>query len=177
MDALRDQATAQCLSAQDLLAGSQVIHTVEIPPAILAPHRDQAAQGAPGIVRIQPLNLMKMTLISRAARDDASLVPVLMIKEAVVDPALNLEQIRRMHVGLVHYLVSQVNLVSGLGADGEDLDETLQSPLGETHLRLAQHFGWTPQQVSQLTPGQVAVYLAGIERLLALENRQETSAP
>jgi hypothetical protein len=41
--------------------------------------------------------------------------------------------------------------------------------IGETHLQLARHFGWTPAQVAELTPGQVAVYLAGIERLLALD--------
>jgi hypothetical protein len=34
---------------------------------------------------------------------------------------------------------------------------------------LARHFGWTPQQVSELTPGQVAVYLTGIERLMAFD--------
>jgi hypothetical protein len=34
---------------------------------------------------------------------------------------------------------------------------------------LARHFGWTPEQVSQLTPGQVAVYLAGVAKLLRLE--------
>ena len=37
------------------------------------------------------------------------------------------------------------------------------------HILLAKHFGWTPEQVSQLTPGQVAVYLAGIDQLLQVE--------
>ena len=38
---------------------------------------------------------------------------------------------------------------------------------------LAKHFGWTPDQVSQLTPGQVAVYLAGVEKLLQLEQARD----
>ena len=44
--------------------------------------------------------------------------------------------------------------------------------MGRTHILLAKHFGWTPEQVGQLTPGQVAVYLAGIEKLLQLDNGQ-----
>jgi len=114
-----------------------------------------------------------LTLISRAAREDVSLVPLLMIKESLVEPTLTLDQIRQMHVGLVHFLVSQVNKVSGLGADGEALEDTVNSPMGRTHILLAKHFGWTPEQVSQLTPGQVAVYLAGIEKLLQLEERKK----
>jgi hypothetical protein len=110
-----------------------------------------------------------LTLISRAARDDASLVPLLMIKEAMLEPALTLDQIRQMHVGLVYYLVSQINHISGLDANGAALDGAVDTPLGRTHILLARHFGWTPEQVSHLTPGQVAVYLAGIERLLQLE--------
>lgn len=124
-------------------------------------------------MRLRPLSVATLTLISRAAREDVSLVPLLMIKESLVEPTLTLDQIRQMHVGLVHFLVSQVNKVSGLGADGEALEDTVNSPMGRTHILLAKHFGWTPEQVSQLTPGQVAVYLAGIEKLLQLEERKK----
>jgi hypothetical protein len=74
-----------------------------------------------------------------------------------------------MHVGLVHFLVGKANSISGLAADGAALDESAGSPLGQTHILLAKHFGWTPEQVAQLTPGQVAVYLAGVQKLLHLE--------
>ena len=74
-----------------------------------------------------------------------------------------------MHAGLVHFLAQRVNLISGLGRDDEVLEGTANSPLGQTHILLAKHFGWTPEQVSQLTPGQVAVYLAGVAKLLRLE--------
>lgn len=159
---------ARILNADDLLMGSKSFHDVTIPASILTPVATNDAV-EPGRVRMRPLNIAILTLISRAAREDASLIPLLMIKEAVVEPALTLDQIRQMHVGLVYFLVSQVNLISGLDTNGQALDETVDSPLGRTHILLAKHFGWTPDQVSQLTPGQVAVYLAGIEKLMQLD--------
>jgi hypothetical protein len=185
------QTGASYLTAADLLVGSQGTHDVVIPAAILNPHLDVSpgaiasanhasngsingsANHADQRVRVHPLSLATMTLISRATRDDASLVPILMIKEAVIEPTLTIEQIRQMHVGLVHYLVAQINRLSGLGADGSALDQAVNSSLGQTHLLLAKHFGWTPDQVSQLTPGQVAVYLAGIEKFMAWEQAQQ----
>ncbi len=163
------------LSAADLLAGSKAVQDVSIPAAVLQPASLQPADTPGeegGCVRMRPLSIAVLSLISRAAREDPGLIPLLMIKEAVVEPQLTLEQIRQMHVGLVYYLVEQVNRLSGLAADGATLDDAAESPLGRTHLLLAKHFGWTPEQVGQLTPGQVAVYLAGIEKLLALENGQ-----
>jgi hypothetical protein len=165
--------TARLLTAQDLLAGSSLIHDIFIPQAVLNPALPPAEELPPGKVRMRPLNIATLTLISRAAREDGSLVPLLMIKESLVEPTLSLERIRQMHIGLIHYLVSQVNLISGLSPEGETLAESSNSPLGQTHLLLARHFGWTPQQVSQLTPGQVAVYLAGIEKLLQLERQDK----
>jgi hypothetical protein len=156
------------LTADDLLIGSKALHEVAIPAAILTPAATNGEQRT-GSVRVRPLNLAVLTLISRAARDDASLIPLLMVKEAVVEPQLTLDQIRQMHVGLVHFLVGQINRISGLDATGATLDEAVDSPLGRTHVLLARHFGWTPEQVGQLTPGQVAVYLAGVEKLLQLE--------
>lgn len=47
--------------------------------------------------------------------------------------------------------------------------EAARSELGATHLLLAKHFGWTPEQVSALTPGKVAVYLAGVRQLVELD--------
>jgi hypothetical protein len=156
------------LNVDDLLTSSKSFHDVTIPASILTP---ATTNGAAEIrqVRMRPLNIGTLTLISRAAREDASLIPLLMIKEAVVEPMLTLDQIRQMHVGLVYFLVGQANRISGLDANGQTLDDAVDSPLGRTHILLAKHFGWTPEQVSQLTPGQVAVYLAGIEKLLQLD--------
>jgi hypothetical protein len=173
----------QLLSAADLLAGSKAVQDITIPATVLQPAATGANGAQPptpapaGCVRLRPLSIAVLTLIARAARDDAGLVPLLMIKEALVEPALSLDQIRQLHVGLVYFLVEQINRLSGLAADGGTLDAAAASPLGRTHILLAKHFGWTPEQVGQLTPGQVAVYLAGIEKLLQLEqSRAEAGA-
>jgi len=169
-----DRREAVILSAVELLAGSSVVHEVSVPFAVLSPAAadDLPAAGADapdGRVRLRPLSVGTLTLISRAAREDAGLVPLLMIKESLVEPALQLDAIRRLHIGLVHFLVGQINRISGLTTDGEVLDDVLETPGARMHLLLARHFGWTTEQVSQLTPGQVAVYLAGVERLIELE--------
>ncbi len=161
--------TQTVLAEQDLLAGGGVTHEVPIPQEVLTPAAQPLEDSGTGIVRMRPLSIAVLALISRAAREDRSLIPLLMIKESLVEPALALDRIRQMHAGLVHFLVGKVNLISGLDADGGALHETAHSPLGQTHVLLAKHFGWTPEQVSQLTPGQVAVYLAGIQSLLRLE--------
>ncbi|MDQ4126396.1 MAG: hypothetical protein M3151_00315 [Actinomycetota bacterium] len=157
------------LAARELLAGSAVTHEIRVPREVLTPGEQAPEDAEGGIVRMRPLNVAVLTLISRAAREDPALIPLLMIKESLIEPTLTLDQIRQMHVGLVHFLVGKANSISGLAADGAALDETADSPLGQTHILLAKHFGWTPEQVSQLTPGQVAVYLAGVQRLLRLE--------
>ncbi|HWS86832.1 MAG TPA: hypothetical protein VN282_07700 [Pyrinomonadaceae bacterium] len=173
----QESAHPSVLTAQDLLAGGQLVHEVAVPEAVLRPRADAADDGgAAGLVRLRPLSVGTLALISRAARDDARLVPLLMIKESVVEPAVSLEQARQMHVGLVQFLVEQINVISGLGPDGSSYDGVLQSPVGRTHLLLAKHFGWTPEQVAQLTPAQVMVYLAGIEKLLAFDEGKERPA-
>ena len=155
----------EILTAQELLAGSLLVHDVAVPAAVLRPGGEADA----GKVRLRPLKVATLALISKASREDPSLVPLLMIKESLVEPALALEQIRQMHAGLLHFLVAAINRISGLDADGNAARGAATSVIGETHLQLARHFGWTPAQVAELTPGQVAVYLAGIERLLALD--------
>ena len=159
---------ARLLTAQELLAGSSIVHDVVVPPEVLRPAGGAAADVRAGRIRIRPLRVGTLTLIASAAREDPSLVPLLMIKDAVVEPALEMEQIRRMHAGLVHFLVERINRLSGLGG-ADDAQGAAASTIGQTHVLLARHFGWTPQQVAELTPGQVAVYLAGVQRLLELE--------
>ncbi len=164
---------APALSAQDLLAGSDVVHDIPVPPEVLTPGAVPRDGAGPRVVRMRPLSVATVTLISRAARDDPGLVPLLLIKEALVEPALTFDQIRQLPVGLAHYLIGRANLISGLAADGEALGELADAPLSQAHVLLAKHFGWTPQQVSQLTPGQVAVYLAGVEKLLQLAEEKQ----
>lgn len=166
---------AAVLAAHDLLAGSAAIHAVDVPARVLRPGAPGEPDGEAGSVRLRPLSVGVLTVISRAARDDAGLVPLLMIKESLVEPALGLDDIRRLHIGLVHFLIASINRISGLGPDGEALDEQGSSPFTHAHVLLARHFGWTPDQVAQLTPAQVAVYLKGLETLAAWDGAREAA--
>ena len=152
------------LSAGDLLAGSALVHEVTVPAEVLNPKGD----GVSGTVLLRPLSIATLATISRAARDDAGLIPVLMVKESMVSPEVGFDDVRRMHAGLVRFLLDQVTAISGLGP-ADAAEEAAQSALGATHLLLAKHFGWTPEQVRGLTPGQVAVYLAGVRQLVELD--------
>lgn len=173
LDIPADAEPAGLLTAQELLAGSLLVHEVEVPPQVLAPGQAAAgaapgpgaASAAPRRVRLKPLKVATLALIAKAARDDASLVPLLMVKESLVEPALGFEQVRQMHAGLVQFLVAAVHRVSGLDADGSALRAATGSAIGEAHVLLARHYGWTPAQVAELTPGQMAVYLSGLAPL------------
>jgi hypothetical protein len=147
------------LSATDLLAGTAAEHDVVVPARILTPAGADDAES--GVVRLRPLTVGTLVLISRAARDEPALVPLLLLKESLIDPVMTLDQLRALHAGMVHYLVAAVNTISGLSPDGDVIDDALASPAGQVHLLLAQHFGWTPDQVAALTPGQAAIYVAG----------------
>jgi hypothetical protein len=151
------------LTAQELLAGSLLTHDVVVTASVLRP----GGKATEGRVRMRPLKVAALALISKASREDPCLVPLLMIKESLVEPTLSMEQIRQMHAGLVHFLVAAINRISGLDPDSAQRAST--SAIGEAHVLLARHFGWTPAQVAELTPGQMALYLAGVERLLALD--------
>ncbi len=159
-----DEGSRQLLSAQELLAGSLLTYDIVVPADILQPGAESSGPSR-GRVRLRPLKVATLALISRAAREDSSLVPLLMIKESLVEPQLPLEQIRQMHAGLVNFLVAAVNRISGLDPAPSAAQNAAATAIGESHLLLAWYFGWTPTQVAELTPGQVAVYLAGIERL------------
>src|SRR5262245_53159159 len=96
----KEAAATRFFTAQELLAGSSVVHDIDIPRELLLPRAHAGAIFEPKSVRLRPLTLGALAVISRAARDDASLAPLLMIKEAMVEPALSIEQVRQMHVGL-----------------------------------------------------------------------------
>lgn len=166
-------AATPFLTAQDLLAGSRAVHEVEIPADVLAPGGGNGRSAVEGKVQLRPLSLAALAVISRAARDDSGQIPVLMIREALVEPRLEVAQVRQMHAGLVDFLMRHIGAVSGLDLDGDRLAGLAGAPLTESQVLLARHFGWTPQQVAELTPAQVAIYLAGLERLRQIEGGEE----
>jgi hypothetical protein len=146
------------LSAEDLLAGGDLTFEIEIPPGILRP-TEGAVDGEPATVRLRPLTVRDLQLVSRAAKDQDSLTATLMVQRALVEPEMSVAQASAMHVGLVQLLLEHVNRISGISATSEQLSRAVDAPLAKAAFVLAQEFGWTPQQVNDLTLGQVLLNL------------------
>lgn len=148
------------LSGEELLAGGTLDFEVEIPPDILHPAGQQKDDPhARNSVRLRPLTVRDLQLISRAAKEGDSLMATLMVQRALVEPQLGVAQVSAMHVGLVQYLLEQVNEISGITTSQEQIDEAVDAPLTKAAFVLAKEFGWTPQQVNELTLGQVLLNL------------------
>ncbi|MBC1195773.1 hypothetical protein H0901_11000 [Microcystis aeruginosa BLCCF158] len=102
------------LTPEELLAGAAITFDVVIPLSVLRPGQTEAPLESPPLVQMRPLTIGTFQLIMKAAKQDAGLIPLLMIKESLVQPSLSLEQIKRMHLGLVNFLVIQIREISGL---------------------------------------------------------------
>ena len=57
------------------------------------------------------------------------------------------------------FLVEQINTISGISTARDELEELVQAPLARACFVLAKTFGWTPEEVSGLTIGQILLYL------------------
>lgn len=148
------------LTAEDLLLGGAATHRIEVPARVL----DPAGEGAPGTVTIRPLRLLDLQRVHKAAGEGGHLTAVLMVQQALVEPALTIDQVNRLHAGLVQHLLREVNRVSGLAMDADELSATVQAPLAKACFVLAREFGWTPEQCAGLSVGQVLVYLEMLGR-------------
>jgi hypothetical protein len=146
------------LSVEDLLLGGRGNHTVTIPPEVLSPVGDRSGD-EPAVVQLRPLVLADVQRLQRAARDNKALTSVLMVQQAMVEPAVTVDQVNAMHCGLIEFLVGQVNRISGLSMGRDELDEVVRAPLARACFELARQFGWTPDQCASLTVGQILVYL------------------
>ena len=105
------------ISPDDLLAGARITHEVVVPEDIVLPGKQgqkSASENEQYRVVLRPLTIGAFQLIMKAARDDAGLIPLLMIKEALVEPAFSLEQVRQLHLGLVNFLLAHIREISGL---------------------------------------------------------------
>ncbi len=142
------------LSADQLLAGGALTQDVAIPPDLLP-----ADGGGAASVTVRPLTVRDLQLIAGAVRDDDGLSAALMIQQAVVEPSLRVEQIAQMPAGLARFLVERINAISGIDTPQDALQELVQAPLARACFVLAKEFGWTPEQVSGMTIGQILLYL------------------
>lgn len=149
------------LSTDDLLQGASATHQVAVPPALVG--RD-AGNGAAGEVVIRPLTVRDVQRINQAARDQQVLASVLMVQQALVEPKLSVDQVGTMPAGLVKFLLDNVNRVSGLELGEDDLEVAVRAPMARACFVLSREFGWTPAECSELTVGQVLLYLEMLAR-------------
>jgi hypothetical protein len=144
------------LSAEELLAGAALTHEVSIPDDVLGGSGDPLR---PGKVVLRPLSVRDLQRIAKAVRDDEGLSAAFMIQQAMVEPALKYEQISQLPAGLARFLVERINEISGMTTPRDELAEFVQAPLAKACFVLAKEFGWTPEQVSGMTIGQILLYL------------------
>lgn len=151
------------LSAEELLAGSGITFEVPVPPEILRPGA-QGTADALSVVRLRPLTIADLQLITRAAKEADALMATLMVQRALIEPALSVPQVAGLHVGLVEFLLSEVMRISGMAVSEPQLRAAIEAPLAKAAHVLAREFGWTPPQVSELTLGQILVHLQMLEQ-------------
>jgi len=142
-------------SVDQLLLGGLGTTNVVVPADVMAP----GGAATEGRVTLRPLVLADVHRIQRAARDDDALTSVLMVQQSMVEPTLTVDQVNRMHCGLVEFLLAEVNRISGLRMGRDELDEVVRAPMARACFELARQFGWTPDQCAALTVGQVLAYL------------------
>jgi len=148
---------ADYLNADELLAGATVTHDVELPRDLVA--------GPPGAkVKLRPLTVRDLQRVTKAAKDDDKLLSVLLLKEAMVEPPLSFEQVQALPAGLARFLVDELNRISGLKVSERGMSEAVEAPLARACFVLAREFGWSPQEVGELTVGQILLYLEMVQQ-------------
>ena len=96
------------------MAGVAATFDVAIPPEVLQPGPARSGEHRSVVVQLRPLSIGTFQLIMKAARQDPGLIPILMIKESLVEPALTAEQVKQLHLGMVTYLIERIREISGL---------------------------------------------------------------
>lgn len=142
------------ITAEELLSGSTLTHEIQIPEELLPPNGSAQKQ-----VLLRPLTVRDIQRIGKAGQDDEAISAALMIQQSLVEPSLRLEQISLLPAGLARFLVESINAISGVNTPRDELDEMVQTPLAKACFILAREFGWTPEEVSGMTIGQILLYL------------------
>jgi hypothetical protein len=151
------------ITPEELLAGNAATFDIEIPASLLDPEAADPRTGSSARrMRLRPLTVKDIQLIARAAKDDEVLTSVLMIQKAVVEPALKQQQVAELRGGLVAFLVDRINHISGLSTTSDELKAMADAPIVQAFFLLAREFNWTPQQVRELTVGQIVAYLESL---------------
>lgn len=144
------------LTAEQLLAGSSLTHEIVIPADFL---KSNGLTPAEMQVSLHPLTVRDLQRIGKASQDDDAISAALMIQQALVQPSLSLEQVSQLPAGLARFLVEHINTISGIDTPRDEMEELVQAPLARACFILAREFGWTPEEVSGMTIGQILLYL------------------
>jgi hypothetical protein len=147
------------LTAEELLAGGELTFEIAVPDQVLCPGGDTGAKDGPRAVRLRPLQIKDLQRISRAAKENGDMVAVLMVQRSLVEPEMTVPKVMGLHLGLLQFLLREVNRVSGIDVPAQTIAASSESPLVKAAFVLAKEFGWTPEQFSQLTLGQVLLHL------------------
>jgi hypothetical protein len=153
------------LTVEELLAGGSLTHEIEIPANLFSGNGGVGDGGnngngaGHGQVVLRPLTVRDLQRIGKASRDDENTSAALMIQQALVEPALKAEQVSQLPAGLARFLVERINAISGITTARDELEEAVQAPLARACFALAKEFGWTPEEVSGMTIGQILLYL------------------
>jgi hypothetical protein len=144
------------LTAEELLAGTTLTHEVELPASLVGV---DGTADVPGRVVLRGLTVRDLQRIGKAGRDDDELAAALIIQRGLVEPALGLEQIAGLPAGVARFLAARINDISGISTPRDELEEMVQAPLARACFVLAREFGWTAEDVSAMTVGQILLYL------------------
>lgn len=152
------------LTVEQLLGGAEAVHEVELPAEFLP---DDAAAGPEGegagpdsrVVRLRALTVRDLQKIAQAAGDDDGLAAALTIQHALVEPSLRFEQVQALPAGLAQHLVERIHGLSGISWSRSELEELVSEPMARAAYVLAREFGWSLDEVSELTMGQVLMYV------------------
>jgi hypothetical protein len=153
------------LSPEELLAGSALTYEIEVPAEVLRPGAPSSDADGGGKVRLRPLTVADLQAVSRAAKESDSLLATLMVQRALVEPPMTVAQVASTHAGLVEYLLDHVNRISGIAASLDQIAAAREAPLAKAAFVLAREFGWTPQQVADLTIGQMLLHLQALREM------------
>jgi hypothetical protein len=159
------------VTAEELLAGRELTFEIDIPAEILSPslEKNRANGHEAKKIQLRPLTVKDVQLIAKGAKDDEVLTSVLMIQRAVVEPELKQSEIAGMHSGLVRFLVDAINRISGLSTTEDEMKEIVESPIVRAFFVLAKEFNWTPQEVKEMTVGQILSYLELLQQTKGMQ--------
>ncbi|MGE0419941.1 MAG: hypothetical protein AB7O80_24310 [Acetobacteraceae bacterium] len=144
------------LTAAELLAGAESTVDVELPDRLL-PNAESDRR-----VRVRPLTVRDLRLIARAARENEDLTAALMVRQALVEPTLTLEQLGQLPAGIMQFLLREVNRISGITMTEDEILAGLEDPLVRASVTLSREFGWTPEEVGRLTLGETMLHIASL---------------